>query len=208
MNGHINMSSNFEITVFSKTRGILTKKISLSDDGNVIADGSACRMSNGWAERTAIADLHALAEVIEDLKPSQAIALGTLRPDLPDEIPIVSKEKLNGGDAIPRTQENIIYRENQPALVLLDFDRKAMPTEVRERLREFWETLVAIVPGLEKPRTWSASRRARVCITPTQANGSKVRVACTATSWCRMAATSNASCKTFTIAHGSKVTAG
>jgi hypothetical protein len=150
MNGHINMSSNFEITVFSKTRGILTKKISLSDDGNIIADGSACRMSNGWAERTAIADLHALAEVIEDLKPSQAIALGTLRPDLPDEIPIVSKEKLNGGDAIPRTQENIIYRENQPALVLLDFDRKAMPTEVRERLREFWETLVAIVPGLRE----------------------------------------------------------
>ena len=86
------MASNFEITVLSKAGGILTKKISLSEDGNVIADGSACWMSNGRAERTAIADLHALAAVIEGLKPSQAIALGTLRPDLPDEISIVSKK--------------------------------------------------------------------------------------------------------------------
>ena len=148
--GGIEMASNPEITVFSKTRGILTKKISLSEDGNVIADGSACRMSNGRAERTAIADLHTLAAVIEDLKPSQAIALGTLRPDLPDEIPIVSKKNLNGGEAIARIQENIIYRKNKPALVLLDFDRKAMPAEVRERLGEFWETLVAIVPGLRE----------------------------------------------------------
>ena len=148
--GGIEMASNPEITVFSKTRGILTKKISLSEDGNVIADGSACWMSNGRAERTAIADLHALAAVIEGLKPSQAIALGTLRPDLPDEISIVSKKKLNGGEAIARIQENIIYRENKPALVLLDFDRKAMPTEVQERLGEFWETLVAIVPGLRE----------------------------------------------------------
>ena len=144
------MASNSEITGLSKASGILTKKISLSEDGNVIADGSACWMSNGRAERTAIADLHALAAVIEDLKPSQAIALGTLRPDLPDEIPIVSKKKLNGGEAIARSQKNIIYRENKPALVLLDFDRKAMPAEVRERLGEFWETLVAIVPGLRE----------------------------------------------------------
>jgi hypothetical protein len=156
------MVSNSEITVLSKASGILTKKISLSEDGNVIADGSACWMSNGRAERTAIADLHALAAVIEDLKPSQAIALGTLRPDLPDELPIVSKKNLNskkklnskknlnGGDAITRSQENIIYRENKPALVLLDFDRKAMPVEVQERLGQFWETLVAIVPGLRE----------------------------------------------------------
>ena len=50
--GGIEMASNFEITVFSKVGGqLLTKKISLSEDGNVIADGSACRMSNGRAER-------------------------------------------------------------------------------------------------------------------------------------------------------------
>jgi hypothetical protein len=144
------MASNFEITVFSKVGGQLTKKISLSEDGKPLSDGAACWMSKGHAMRTAIANLHTLAAVIEDLKPSQAIALGTLRPDLPDEISIISKKKLNGGEAIARSQENIIFRKNKPALVLLDFDLKEMPAAVQERLGEFWKTLVAIVPGLSE----------------------------------------------------------
>ena len=72
-------ASGLEITVFSKDGGVLTKTIKLGKDGEVIADGSACKMAEGEAERTAIADLHALAAVIEGLGSHQAIALGTIK---------------------------------------------------------------------------------------------------------------------------------
>ena len=71
--------------------------------------------------------------MIEGLKPSQAIALGTLRPDLPDEIPIVSKKNLNGGEAIARVQENIIYRKNNRHSYCWT-STKAMPDECKSGL--------------------------------------------------------------------------
>ena len=65
------------------------------------------------------------------------------------KVNIVSESKLNGGDAIARSKENLVYHKNKPALVLLDFDQKAMPDEVRERLaEEFWATLITVLPGL------------------------------------------------------------
>jgi Family of unknown function (DUF5906) len=138
-----------EITVFDKVSGVLSKKITLRADGTANSDGSECKMSAGEAKRTPIADLHELAKVIEWLKPYQAIALGTLREDLPDKIKIVSRKRLNGkSNKIARTKENITYREGKPAAVLLDLDRKGMPDNVRERLDDFWETLVTILPGL------------------------------------------------------------
>ena len=142
-------SSKLEITIFSKNGGVLTKNIQLGNNGQVISDGAACVISSGWAVRTPIADLHALAAVIEHLKSCQAIALGTLRHDLPDKVKIVSRSKLNGeADSIARTRENIVFREHKPAPMLLDFDRKGMPDDVRERLGDFWDTLITILPGL------------------------------------------------------------
>jgi hypothetical protein len=40
-----------EITVFTKTGGPLTKKITLGKSGKVVSDGSACKMSEGKAQR-------------------------------------------------------------------------------------------------------------------------------------------------------------
>jgi hypothetical protein len=141
--------TDLQLSVFSKIGGPLTKRIYLNKNGTLIADGSACNMSKGTAQRVAITNLQALAAVIEGLKSFQAIALGALREDFPDEVNIVSKSRLNGkGNRIARTQENFVYRENKAALVLLDFDQKAMPAEVKECLGDFWETLVTIVPGL------------------------------------------------------------
>jgi hypothetical protein len=85
-----------ELTVFQKIDGPLTKRISLGPDGDIRSDGSACVMSRGTAKRFTFADIAQFATLIEHLGPHQAIALGGLRPDLPDEVSVTTKRKLNG----------------------------------------------------------------------------------------------------------------
>jgi hypothetical protein len=98
-----------EITVFRKAGGRpLTKRIALALDGSLISDGSACTMSIGTASRFGVNDIDQLAELIDSFGPDQALALGTLRADLPGHVNVVTKRKLNGGaapDTIARTQE-------------------------------------------------------------------------------------------------------
>jgi hypothetical protein len=143
-----------EITFFTKAKGPLTKRITLAEDGGVVSDGSACTMARGRAQRCKLADIGQLAAVIEKLNSDQAIGLGALRDDLPDEVGIVTKAKLNGverPDVIARTGDNIIYREGRPAFTLLDFDTKGTPPDVATRLDElggFWAALVAVLPAL------------------------------------------------------------
>jgi hypothetical protein len=146
-----------EIVVFTKDRGPLTKAIRLSKEGKVISDGSACTMGHGQARRVQIADIGELARLIENLHSNQAIALGTLRPGLPDEVGIVTKSELgelNGverPDIIARTGAGIIYRKASAAFALLDFDTKDMPLEVDDRLNTlggFRNALAAVLPAL------------------------------------------------------------
>ena len=77
-------------------------------------DGSACVMTHGTAERVKIAGIDELAALIGSLHPSQAIALGTLRADLPDKVEVTTKKRLVNGvarpDLIARTNANIVYR--------------------------------------------------------------------------------------------------
>jgi hypothetical protein len=119
-------------------------------DGTLVSDGSACVMARGKAERVKIADIDELATLIGSLHPSQAIALGALRDGLPDEVRIVTKKKLNGqANTIARTRDEILYRENCQALVLLDFDRGGMPANIADRLKNgFWALLMEVVPDL------------------------------------------------------------
>jgi hypothetical protein len=88
-----------ELTRLTKDGGPLTKLISLSPDGTLVKDSSACVMARGTAERLRVAGVDALGALIEDLAPSQAIALGTLRADLPDKVDVVTKNKLVNGVA-------------------------------------------------------------------------------------------------------------
>src|SRR6516162_7287439 len=83
-----------EFTRLTKNAGPLTKKISLAPDGTLVKDGSACVMKHGTAERVRLAGVDALGALIEALTPSQAIALGALRADLPDRVEITTKKKL------------------------------------------------------------------------------------------------------------------
>jgi hypothetical protein len=150
----MSVQSVFEVTVLTKTDGPLTKRISLNGSG-VKSDGSACVMWSGRAQRAQIASVQEFATLIEELRPDQAIALGALRPDLPDECEITTKKHLNSDarpDLIARTGSNILYREKQPAPVLLDYDQKGMPPEVRERLDEhggFWLAICSVLPELK-----------------------------------------------------------
>jgi hypothetical protein len=143
-----------EITLFEKSGGPLTKRISLAADGSIKSDSSACLMARGTARRVEVANIQQFAALIE-LPPNQAIALGALRTGLRDQVKVVTKAKLLNGvaqpDLIARTSANIIYREGQPAFALLDFDTKGMPPDVvaeLKRLGGFSEALLSVLPPL------------------------------------------------------------
>ena len=92
-----------------------------------------------------------LAKLIENLKSNQAIGLGALRSDLPDEVAIVTKAEAGNGSGVARTGGNFAYRSGHPALVLFDYDTKGMPTVVAERIKKlggFWPALVSVLPDL------------------------------------------------------------
>jgi hypothetical protein len=142
-----------EITRFLKSGGPLTKRIELAADGSVKSDGSACVTSRGAAWRAQIADLRQLASLIEELRSDEAIALGALRPDVPDLVRIVNKKQLLNGvarpDVIARTSDCIIFSSGRPAFALLDYDTKGMPRNVAARLNQlggYWPALFLFYP--------------------------------------------------------------
>ena len=148
----------FQITVFKKGSGILSKRITLKKDGTIDSDGSACRMAHGFATRTDIADVHALAKVIDGLKSFEALALGTPRLGLEDKVKIVTKEelekRLNGVVSnllAARSEDDIIYDKGRPAFALIDFDSKGMTKEVAKKIAALggpWAALLTILPAL------------------------------------------------------------
>jgi hypothetical protein len=163
-------ASPFELTIFAKTGGPLTKQISIGADGSIKADGSQCVMPSGIARRFRFTNMQELADEIAELEPNEALALGVLRPDLPDRVKVVTRSKLNGANhpgIIARTQDYIVYRAAEPALDLIDFDTKGMPQVVAKRLEElggFWPALISIIPELARTaRVVRASTSAGLC---------------------------------------------
>jgi hypothetical protein len=145
-------AASIELTKFTKVGGPLTKIISLVK-GAVVSDGSACVMVCGSAERVKIATVAELGALIERLRPSQAIALGTLRADLPHKVDVAPKGELVNGAGQPhiiaRTGDNITYQGS--AFALLDYDTKGMPPGVAaelKRLGGFWSALLTVLPAL------------------------------------------------------------
>ena len=143
-----------ELTRLTKNGGPLTKQIFLSPDSTLVKDGSACVMAHGTAERVRLAGVDALGALIEGLASSQAIALGTLRADLPDKVEVATQQRLVNGvarpDIIARTGANIVYRG--PAFALLDYDSKGMPAAVAAELKRcggFWSALLTVLPALK-----------------------------------------------------------
>jgi hypothetical protein len=146
--------SPVEITVFEKTNGPLTKRITLRD-GKIVNDSSGCFMADGTARRVSIASMQDLADLINGLKPNEAYALGRLKDELPDCCKVVRKDKLNGSEdlsVIARSLDFLGFNEGQPGLALLDYDTKGMSEAVASRLEEcggVWGALCEVLPALE-----------------------------------------------------------
>jgi hypothetical protein len=144
-----------ELTIFRKSGGALTKRIELGPDGTIKSDGSQCIMPRGSARRFTFGEIQEFANLIGALHADEALALGVLRDDLPAEVGVVTKSKLNGANhhgIISRSQEFLMYRPGRRSPVLLDFDTKGMPPSVAIALDDaggFWSALVALVPELK-----------------------------------------------------------
>jgi hypothetical protein len=142
-----------EITLFRKSDGPLTKIIRLDGD-KPVSDGGACMMARGKASRFRFDRLDRFAEMLDHLDSAGAIALGALRSDLPEEVAVVTHSRLKAHPAaIARTTEYIGYRPGEPALALIDFDKKGMPANIVSRVDELgglWPALLSVVPEIEK----------------------------------------------------------
>ncbi|SFK21943.1 primase-helicase family protein [Methylocapsa palsarum] len=138
------------LTKFVKDHGSLTKRIALAPDGGLASDSSQCVMGSGFAERLETT-VETFGALIESTPRNVAYGLGAPAAGVPDRVPIVSRNRLNGGAAIARIRENFDYRPGEPAFVLLDFDRKDMPADVRARivaLGGFQGALEDVCPGI------------------------------------------------------------
>jgi RecA-family ATPase len=139
---------SIELTVFGSGHGVLTKSIKLDKDGKLDIQPHTA-MASGTGRRVQISSVDDLAELIEQLKDNEAITLGVLKEELPDQVKVVTKEKLNGGaNIIARTKEYVIYREGKPALVLFDYDAKWKPDRIV--VDDYWEALLKVLPSLRK----------------------------------------------------------
>src|ERR1700732_4563198 len=105
--------SPVEITRFEKTGGPLTKRVYLKPDGAIANDSSDCRMSRGVMHRQHLLDWRALACLIEETPRNTAYALGVMRPDLPDSVPLVTRRDPRSAQPgfATRTAETILFRE-------------------------------------------------------------------------------------------------
>jgi hypothetical protein len=141
---------NIEITVVRKADGILSKRIALRD-GKIESDGSHCCMTNGEVRAVRLDGVEAFADLIDTMPSDQALTLGRLRDDQPEEVEIVVKDKLpDHPNAIARTAEYFVFKPGRPAFMLLDHDRKGIPSEALAKLKAggFWKAVSEAVPGI------------------------------------------------------------
>jgi hypothetical protein len=150
---------SMELTVFEKAGGPCTKRIALEQD-QIISDGSACAISRGRASRLRVGEqagksaLAVVHEVIAGMRSDQALSLGRLSGEVGERATVVTercrKEQPQSG-VISRTQEFLSYAPGEPALMLIDFDRKGMPAEIEKRINEVdgaWNAIAQVIPGL------------------------------------------------------------
>ena len=148
------MTADVRLTRIKKHGGaLLCKRIVLGEDGRPKSDGSPCAMSRGSAERVVFNGTPAteLATTILDLGSHEAIVLGDLADGLGDRIQIEKDANADPASGTHgRTRRTFSFRDGVPAACLLDFDQKAMPDDVRERLTAmggFEGALASLIPG-------------------------------------------------------------
>ncbi|GAA0028611.1 hypothetical protein [Bradyrhizobium ottawaense] len=140
---------------------LMSKRLSLNDDGSLNSDGSKCWMSKGIAARTFAATAAMLARIIVACRSNQAIALGSIAQNIAAPVHIVTKDRINESPGcIARTRDFIDYRSGAPSWLLIDFDSKGMPSEVKAKIDAsggMWDCLLKIAPGLARAARVSRS---------------------------------------------------
>ena len=151
------------LTLFTKlpagrdpTGVLLSKRIGLVD-GQVVSDGSPCRMATGTAETVSVATASDLSDLIARLGSDNALALGCIKDHHKAQVvtarvlrDLRSPAAAGGLPIIARSREFIDYGCG-PAWLLIDFDKKGMPADVSAAVADaggVWEALVSIAPGL------------------------------------------------------------
>ena len=98
----------FELTIFKKTGGPLTKSVGATSEGKLITDLSGCSLWRGWASRARFNSLHEFADALTGCPSTEAFGWGRLRRDLKDEVGVTTKGRLlkSGG----RKRKEISHR--------------------------------------------------------------------------------------------------
>jgi hypothetical protein len=152
-----------EIAVFRKANGGLLSKRIFLEDGEVVADGSECRMARGTAWRVKLNGVASLAELINTMRSDEALTLGRLRAGLPDQCRVIVKDKLNGAlppDVIARTTDFLQFADRQPAYMLIDHDTKHMRTPSMPASRRCRYSTATAIPCSTTRKSPYASRPA------------------------------------------------
>jgi hypothetical protein len=138
-----------ELTLFVNAHGPLTKEFKL-DAAGMLAEIKRGYMRAGTAMRRAIADVHALAQLIGAMASEQALAPGSMRVDMPAQVRVTTKDKLNSGtapDVISRSRDFMTFTQRR-GFVLIDFDRKGITAEVQDKLTQSGGLIAALATVL------------------------------------------------------------
>ena len=133
---------------------LMSKRISLDQQGALRSDGSHCLMVKGTAVRAPASTAIDLAEIIAGCSSEEAIALGALKDGLPNSVPITVPAKIEDNPgAITRSRDFIDYHPGTPAWGLIDFDTKGTPAHVSARIEAaggMWNALLTVAPGISR----------------------------------------------------------
>ncbi len=117
-----NTATRPEVTLITKcgATAVMSKCISLDQEGHVCSDGSHCKMAEGTATRAVVETAGEFAKLIASCGSDQAFALGKLRDDVAVPAKITTAAKLKDNPrAIARTREYIDYAAEGPAWALI-----------------------------------------------------------------------------------------
>lgn len=138
----------------------LTKIIGLNAEGGMRKETCAM-LSQGWAQREVVSDLHGLRSFLDSLTSAQAITWGVTKEDA---VAVCTQADADAqqSDAIARTRENFKFQA-APGIMMLDHD--GLPEGTLSPI-QFRDRLIAAAPALaDAPMLWRPSASAG-CVDP------------------------------------------
>jgi len=146
-------TTTFRLATFQKRLGPLSKTIKLNEAGQPVSDADDCKMSSGDAWNKPIKGVAGLAELINEMTSECALALGTIDGiEQNESVRVTMQSRLRGFDGvIARDKDHLHFDAGQPGFLLVDFDKKGMPDEVRRRVENaggVWPLICTVLPDL------------------------------------------------------------